>query len=126
MGWLDKIIGIEKPIDSVTNLIDKTFTSDEERLQHKEIIEKLRAASSELQSSQNQELVKSPFFLVQAARPFLMYLSGLNFAQVSIAIIWLDKPIPEWWAEATVTSFLGAMGIYGFLRTFEKITGRTR
>lgn len=131
MNWLATLLGnsgegVAKPIVALDSLIDNAFTSDDEKLQHAGAIEKLKAASLTMQAAQNMEATKSSFWFVAAARPFLVWASGFNFLQVSVAVVWFNKAIPEWWMDATVSTVLGSLGIYGLFRTAEKAIGKTK
>lgn len=133
MGWFSSLIGgggdqIAKPIDSIGNALDKVFTSDDERLSHAEVLEKLQQNLPALQADLDKLNAASAFGLVQFARPFCVYVAGLNFFQLGVAIMWLDRAakIPQWYIEATVNGFLGALGIYGIARTIEKIGARAK
>lgn len=133
MGWLSLLLGggadqIAKPIDSIGNTLNKVFTSDDERLTHSEVMEKIQQNLPTLQAELDKLNASSSVPLVQLARPLCVYIAGLNFFQLSIAIIWLDKAqtIPAWYADASINGFLGALGIYGIARTVEKINNKTK
>lgn len=133
MGWLQTLMGntgdgIAKPIDAVGNALDKVFTSDDERLSHAEVMEKLQQNLPTLTAELDKLNAVSSVPLVQLARPLCVYIAALNFFQLSIAVIWLDRAstIPQWFIDASVTSFLGALGIYGALRSVEKLTNKIK
>ena len=100
-----------EPIAAVGNVLDKLFTSDDEKLD-KEII-KLR-------------LQQQPA-LVQAARPFLMWVCGLGFLMA-----FLINPVLQWLypllgapvlpLEVMMELTLAMLGLAG-LRTVEKLKG---
>ncbi len=130
MGWFSALLGnngdsIAKPIDSIGNALDKVFTSDDERLSHAEVKERLENSLPELTAQLDQLNAKSSIPLAQIARPFCVYIAGFNFLQLGVAVIWFDRAtsIPEWYIDASVTGFLGALGLYGIGRTVEKIKG---
>lgn len=118
---------IKEPVEAVGDALDKLFTSDEERLTKQEIIER---------TLQNPQLWKyeidklnatSSSTAVQFARPFCIYIAGINALQLSIAVLWFNiRDIPEWFITMTTTGFLGALGIYGVLRSLEKLAGKVK
>lgn len=128
MSWLNSFFGsddtVSKVTDSVGNSLDKLFTSDEERLTIQEARERIEAHKYEIFNNITAAQANSPFWFVAAARPFCVWISGLNFAQVSVAVVWFNKQIPEWYADASITALLASLGIYGLLRTAEKIKGK--
>ena len=130
MGWFQTLLGnsdgIAKPIDAVGNALDKVFTSDDEKLSHAEVLEKLNQNLPTLQAELDKLNATSSIPLVQLARPLCVYIAGFNFLQLGIAVIWLGRSasIPEWYIDASVNGFLGALGIYGIARTLEKIAGK--
>lgn len=130
MGWISALFSnsgdaIAKPIDSVGTALDKVFTSDDERLSHAEIMEKLQQTLPQLTAELDQSNAKSSIPFVQMARPLCVYIAGFNFVQLGVAVIWCNKSstIPEWFISSSVEAFLGALGLYGLGRTIEKIKG---
>lgn len=130
MGILSKLLtggDISKPIDAFGNAIDKIFTSDEERLTKKQAMKKLENVLPELTAQLDQLNAKSSVPLIAAARPFCIYVAGLNALQLGIGVVWFNKiHIPDWYITMTTTGFLGALGIYGALRTAEKVFNKTK
>lgn len=132
MGWFQALMGnsgdaIAKPVDAIGNALDKVFTSDEERLTKAESMQRLQQALPELTAQLDQLNAKSSVPFVQMARPVCVYISGVNFFHLGIAVVWFGKVnIPEWYIEASTMGFLGALGLYGAMRTAEKITNKTR
>lgn len=113
---------IAKPIDAVANGLDKLFTSDDERLTKTELLEKTRQQPELMLNELDKIYASSTDVFAKRARPFCVYVAGLAFAQLSVAVVWFDKEnIPEWYINASVTAFLGALGIYGVARTIEKL-----
>jgi hypothetical protein len=66
----------------------------------------------------------SKIWFVAAARPFCVWVAGLNIISLNIAM-WFERAIPEWYADMSVTAFLGALGLYGVSRTVEKVKGKS-
>ena len=129
---IGKFLGIGKeiagPVDAIGGALDKLFTSDDERLSRAEIMEKLKQEPARLQSVLDQLYANSTDLFSKRVRPFCVYVAGLNAFQLGVAVVWCAKgdTIPAWYVTMTTTGFLGALGIYGALRTFEKITGKTK
>ena len=69
---------ISKPIDSIGNAIDKIFTSDDERLTHKEILERLRQAPDTAQHEINKIEAKSNLLFIAGWRPFIGWICGFS------------------------------------------------
>mgnify|MGYP001614536436 CR=1 FL=1 len=130
MGWFSNLIGSEgvtKPIDAIGNAVDKIFTSDDERLSKAEAMQRLQQELPQLTAQLDQLNAKSSVPLVALARPFCVYVAGFNFLQLGTAVMWFDKfDIPEWYISSSTTGFLGALGLYGFLRSAEKIAGKIK
>lgn len=131
MGWFQALMGngdsVAKPVDAIGTAIDKIFTSDEERLTKAESMERLKQILPELTAALDQLNAKSSFLFVQLARPVCVYISGINFFHLGIAVVWFGKVnIPEWYIEASTYGFLGALGLYGLARTVEKLGGKTK
>lgn len=135
MSIVSSIIGgsVAKPIEAVGNVIDKLFTSDEERLDKKIIMERL---------SQNKDLAQIEVNKIEAAqkgfftkwRPAIGWTcaAGIAYSCFLAAIIESIVKIfvPEYESAkidtqtliALVTTMLGSSG----LRTYEKTKGIAR
>lgn len=118
--------GIAEPVDAVGNAFDKIFTSDEERLQAQAVLDKIKQKPELLKEEIIKLQAQHKSLFVAGARPFLVWVSGINLAQLGIAVVWFGKPVAEWYADASVTAFLGALGLYGAMRTTEKVTDKTK
>lgn len=117
---------LAKPIDAVASGLDKLFTSDDERLSRAEAMERLKQQPGELLNELEKIYAQSSSIFVAGGRPFCLWIAGFTFGHMGIAVVWFGKTVPEWFAEASVTGLLGALGLYGFLRTVEKITGKAK
>ena len=130
MSWLGNLFGGDaaaKPIDAIGSAVDKIFTSDEERLTKAETMQRLQQELPQLTAQLDQLNAKSDDLFTKRGRPFCIYVAGLNALQLGIAVVWFDKTnIPEWFITMTTTGFLGALGIYGVLRSAEKIFNKTK
>ena len=116
---------VAKPIDAVADGLDKLFTSDEERLTKEELLERTRQKPELMTARLDQLYAKSKFLFAAAARPFCVYIAGINAFNVTIGVVWFGKghDIPEWFISMTATGFLGALGLYGSMRLMEKVKG---
>lgn len=114
---------IAKPIDAVANGLDKLFTSDEERLTKAELLEKTRQQPELMLNELDKIYANSTDWFAKRARPFCVYVSGVNFSLLGATVMWTDRveSIPEWYIDSSMTAFLGALGIYGLARTVEKL-----
>ena len=116
-----------EPIEAVGNVLDKLFTSDEEKLDKKIVLERLlqqpRLVQAEISKVQAQH--RSTF--VAGARPFMMWVCGLGFLFAFVL-----NPILQWLAPEigapvlpldTMMELALAMLGLASLRTVEKIKG---
>lgn len=113
--------GLAKTVDSIGNAFDKTFTSDEERAQAEAVLTKLKQQPHILQAMANNIAASHTSWFVAGGRPFILWVSGLNLFQLGIAVLWFDKIPPEWYIDMTTTITLGVLGLYGTMRSVEKI-----
>lgn len=126
-SWLGIGKEIAKPVDAIGNSLDKLFTSDEERLTKTEILERTKQNPTLWQHTVDLINAKSSSPVIALARPFCVYVAGLNAFQLGVAVVWFGKSdIPEWYITMTTTGFLGALGIYGAMRSVEKLTGKIK
>jgi hypothetical protein len=125
-SWLGIGGEISEPVKAVGSALDKLFTSDEEKLTKNEIIERTEQNPLMWQKTLDMFYAQSSNWFIAAARPFNVWVAGLNLAQLGIAVVWFEKNVPEWYADASVTAFLGALGLYGVARTVEKIKGKDK
>lgn len=125
MGWIQSLMGgdgIAKPIEAFGSVANALFTSDDERLNRAEVMARIEQAPLSWQNELNKLNAQSTIPIVQFARPFCVYIAGINFFLLGIAIVWCGKiDIPEWYISSTTDGFLGALGIYGLMRTIEKV-----
>jgi len=102
---------------SIGDAVDKVFTSDEERLQARNVLAKMGTELEKVYASH-----KSIF--VAGARPFALWTASINMISLNMAIVWFGHQVPEWYSEASLYAFGVALGGYGILRTAEKIKGK--
>lgn len=126
-SWLGVGKEISEPVDAIGNSLDKLFTSDEERLTKQDILEKTKQNPKLWKHTIDMINAKSSSPAIAFARPFCIYVAGFNALQMSVAVLWFNiRDIPEWFITMTTTGFLGALGIYGILRSAEKIAGKIK
>jgi hypothetical protein len=138
LGFLGKIFGVgaAEPIKAVGDVLDGLFTSDEERLDKKAVLERLAQKPGELQAAINKIEAQHRSVFVAGWRPFIGWVCGAG-----IAWAFIGHPIFEW----VVTVFMPARGIVapvivtdhlfelvlamlgmGGLRTLEKFGGKAK
>ena len=126
-SWLGIGKEITQPVDAIGNAFDKLFTSDEEKLTKAEVMERTKQNPALWQHTLDLINAKSSSPMIAMARPFCVYVAGLNAFQLGVAVVWFSKhDIPEWYITMTTTGFLGALGVYGLLRSAEKIAGKIK
>ena len=127
VSWLGIGKEITQPVDAIGNAFDKIFTSDEERLTKAEMMEKVKQNPTMWQAALDKMNAASSIPFVAMARPTCVYVAAANAFQLGVAVVWFNKhDIPEWYITMTTTGFLGALGVYGILRTSERIMGKIK
>ena len=129
MNWF-KALFVSKPaetIDAIGNVFDNLFTSDDERLTHKEIKMRLAQKPQMAQAEINKVQANSRSTFVAGARPFLMWVCGVGLAMAFIVnpvivaffpgVNEIDVPLDQM-MELT----LAMLGL-ATLRTVEKLNG---
>ena len=130
MGWFSSLTGgggVVEPVVAIGNVIDKLFTSDEERAAGELLKQKLAQAPQLAQSEINKVQAGHRSTFVAGARPFLMWVcgAGLLFAFVLNPIIeWIapERGSPDLPLEAMMELTIAMLGLAG-LRTVEKLKG---
>ena len=130
MGWFSSLTGgggVVEPVVAIGNVIDKLFTSDEERAAGELLKQKLAQAPMLAQSEINKVQAGHRSTFVAGARPFLMWVcgAGLLFAFVLNPIIeWIapERGSPDLPLEAMMELTIAMLGLAG-LRTVEKLKG---
>ena len=129
MGFLSFLAGgkIAEPIEAVGNILDSLFTSDEERLDKKIVMERLRQQPALVQAEITKAQVMHRSIFVAGARPFLMWVCGMGFLFAFLLnplLQWLmpDAGGPVLPLSAMMELTLAMLGLAG-LRTVEKIKG---
>jgi len=140
MGWIETLFAgggaaISQPVEAVGNVLDKMFTSKDEKLTHEEIRMRLMMQPdvSQIELSKLEAQHRSIF--VAGWRPFIGWVCGVallyNFIVRDI-LAWIlsintpgIEPPPELAMEHLMTVLVGMLGLGG-MRTYEKIKGRTK
>lgn len=124
MGWFSS--EVTEPINAIGNVVDKLFTSDEERLTAQQAKERLQQQPHMVQAETNKVSAAHRSVFVAGARPFLLWVCGFGFAfsfLVNPIIQWTTgEPGPLLPMDSMTELTLGMLGLAG-LRTFEKLKG---
>ncbi len=120
--------GAAEPINAVGNVLDKLFTSDDERLRIDVVRQRLAQQPALVQAEIMKVQAMHRSLFVAGARPFLMWICGLGylFAFVVNPILqWLMPELgsPDLPMDAMMELTLAMLGLAG-LRTVEKIKGK--
>ena len=131
MSWLTKLFGgaSAQPIEAVGNVLDKLFTSDEEKLDKRIILERLAQQPQLAQVELNKIEAQHRSIFVAGWRPFIGWVCGLGLANVFLLNPWIqwltEKPGPAMATDVMVELVVALLGL-GMLRTAEKFGGRTK
>jgi hypothetical protein len=139
MGFLSNLFGssIKEPVEAVGNVLDKLFTSDEEKIHSQIVLEKLKQHPQELQIELNKMEAQHSSLWVAGWRPFIGWVCGFSLGCYYIpqaiisAYIWaricLDtmqlQPLPT--IAGLMDLILALLGL-GMMRTAEKFGGKTK
>jgi hypothetical protein len=129
---------ISKPVDAIGNLLDKLFTSDEERAVAEQVMEKIKQHPQELQAEINKLEAQHRSWFVAGWRPAIGWVCGISLfmyfvPQFIIASILWTKAC--WVAEKLVAYPADASGLFELIlamlgmatiRTVEKINRVTK
>jgi hypothetical protein len=122
------------PIEAVGKMLDSLFTSDKERLDKQVILSRLATQSEMVQAEINKIEAGQRTLFVAGWRPFIGWICGVGLAYNFILrdlMAWVfllsDKVVtlPSLDIEALMTLLYALLGL-GSLRTYEKVTGRSR
>ena len=123
------------PIEAIGNVLDKLFTSKDEKLSKEEAMMRLLQQPSIAQTEINKVEAQHRSRFVAGWRPFIGWVCGVallyNFIVRDI-IAWVLSinspdmtPPPELAMEHLLTVLMGMLGL-GTLRTYEKIKGKAK
>lgn len=131
MSFFSNLVGAEiaQPVEAIGNVLDKLFTSDDERAQTAVVMEKLRQHPGELQVELNKVEAGSRSVFVAGWRPFIGWVCGLGLANTFLVNPWIqwvtDRAGPTLPQDIMLELVLALLGL-GALRTYEKATGRAK
>jgi len=152
MSIIAKIFGTAaaEPVAAIGEALDGLFTSDDERLTHGEVMEKLRQAPGAAQAAINKVEAASRSLFVAGWRPWIGWVCGASLALYFIpqyalgAYVWiiaclqvletqtltadnLTAILPAYpvTAAGLMELVIALLGMGG-LRTFEKLTGKAK
>ena len=147
MNWLTQLLGggesIATPIEAIGNVFDKLFTSTEEKLQAKAVLEKLAQKPGELQAEINKLEAQHRSRFVAGWRPFIGWVCGVSLGAYFIpqyliaAYVWasivldpsraITAPMPPFpaTADGLFELTLALLGMGG-IRMIEKLKGKAK
>ena len=137
MGFLSKMFASSaaQPIEAVGNVLDKLFTSDDEKLDKNIIMARLAQEPGIAQVELNKVEAQHRSLFVAGWRPFVGWICGLallyNFIIRDIIsyVLMINSPEtplpPELAMTHLMTVLMGMLGMGG-LRTIEKLTGKSK
>jgi hypothetical protein len=131
MGVLDKLLGgaAAQPIEAVGNVLDKLFTSEEEKLDKQALLTKLAQQPNLAQVELNKVEAQHRSTFVAGARPFILWVCGFGLANSFIVNPWIqwitNKPGPVLPLDVMSDLVIAMLGL-GALRTVEKLQGRAK
>ena len=116
-----------EPINAIGNVLDKLFTSDDERLDKAIIKQRLLQQPALVQAEISKVQAQHRSTFVAGARPFLMWVCGTGFLVafvISPLIQWLSPELgsPVLPLDVMMELTIAMLGLSG-LRTLEKIQG---
>lgn len=121
--------GVAQPVEAVGNVMDKLFTSDDERLSHQEVLARLAQKPQIAQIELNKIEAAHRSVFVAGWRPFIGWVCGMG-----LGFVYVVNPIVQWWTgipgpemptESITTLVMALLGL-GAMRTVEKFGGRTK
>ena len=134
MGWLSKLLGVDgdavaKPVEAVGNVVDKLFTSDEERLDKQALLTRLAMEPGLAQVELNKVEAAHRSIFVAGWRPFIGWVCGTGLGFVFLVnplIQWItEQPGPEMQTGSMMELVIAMLGL-GALRTVEKVKGKAK
>ena len=123
---------VAEPVEAIGNVFDNLFTSDDERLTHKEIFLRLQQKPQMAQIEINKVQAQHRSRFVAGARPFLLWVCGFGFLMafivnpliefVTVTPVGMEAKLINMPMAQMLELTLGMLGLAG-LRTIEKIKG---
>lgn len=132
---LKDISSTATPITAIGNVFDNLFTSQEEKLTKQEALERLRQQPQMAQTEINKIEAQHRSLFVAGWRPFIGWVCGFNllylvflrdFISSLLLFFNIDFVMPQAIGVDLSSELVFALLGLGGLRTFEKITGKTK
>ena len=129
-------VGVAAPIEAVGNVLDKLFTSDDEKLDKKVILERLAQQPALAQVELNKLEAQHRSVFVAGWRPFIGWVCGfalawhfviydlLNWITINFFPTVTNLPVLSG-TDTLLTLVLSLLGLGG-MRTFEKMAGKAK
>lgn len=117
------------PIEAIGEVLDKLFTSDEEKAQAAIVLEKLRQHPNELQAAITKVEASHRNMFVAGARPCIIWVCAIG-----LAFTFIVNPIFQWFTgelgpnlpmDYIIDLVYALLGL-GAYRTVEKLGGKTK
>lgn len=122
-------------VDAVARMVDNLFTSDEERLQAKAFLDKIRQYPGVVQMELNKIEAAHRSLFVAGWRPWIGWICGLNLLYMVVIRDWVSwfftvfaphlPPPPAYGLDITMELVIALLGLGG-LRTYEKVRGKAK
>lgn len=135
-GFLGGLLGAgaAAPVEAVGNVLDRLFTSDEERAAAAAVMEKLRQNPGELQTELNRVEAAHRSVFVAGWRPAVGWVCAAGVAWAYLghplflwaAALWFPQLQPPAIRTDTLMELVLAMLGMAGLRSLDKAAGRTR
>lgn len=120
---------VAAPVTAVGNVLDQLFTSDEEKLDKKIVMQRLAQQPALAQVELNKVEAQHRSLFVAGWRPFIGWVCGVGLLFMFLAnpiLQWLSaKPGPELPQDIILELVIALLGL-GALRTVEKMKGRAK
>lgn len=120
---------VAAPVTAVGNVLDALFTSDEEKLDKKIVMQRLAQQPGLAQVELNKVEAQHRSLFVAGWRPFIGWVCGVGLLFMFLAnpiLQWLSaKPGPELPEDIILELVIALLGL-GALRTFEKMKGKSK
>lgn len=117
------------PIEAIGGVLDKLFTSDEEKAQAAIVLEKLRQHPNDLQAAITKIEASHRSLFVAGGRPFIIWVCGIG-----LCFTFIVNPIFQWFTghlgpnlpmKYIIDLVYALLGL-GAFRTIEKFGGKTK
>lgn len=130
MSVLTKIFStaVASPITAIGNVLDSLFTSDEEKLDKKILLERLLLEPQKAQTEINKVEASHRSIFVAGWRPATGWMCVIGLAYdflIQPIAVGFGLPFPKLDSTALHTLIFGLLGLGG-IRTVEKLTGRSK